>query len=223
MASPSKEGLRCGRGEQKYPPWGTVDVCPGLLLEYDSNQGLGVRCSKKSRMEASAWLDKKAKCGEFHPLEVLLGQAVEQNLLSPEQRERIRRAVAENTREKTQEKFETKNYSSETAVKVVEALIIALETKQKLIEKKDQARELRKQSLFAQMFRFFFYDLSAACLEVKIAFDFSSVDCGRAEMYLRQAISRGTITVEQRAEIRNAVGYKVEFGFDGDRITPIAP
>ena len=96
MASPSehKEGLRCGRRDQRYPPWGTVDECPGLLLEHNREQGLGVRCGKKSRTEG-VWFDKKGKCREFHPLEVLLSQAAEQNLLSPEQLERIRNAVKE--------------------------------------------------------------------------------------------------------------------------------
>jgi hypothetical protein len=98
---PSKEGLRCGIKEQELPPWVTVDECSGLLLEHNHEQGLGIRCGKKSRTEG-VWFDKRGKCGEFYPLEVLLSQAVEQNLLSPEQLEKIRIAISENPKEKSE-------------------------------------------------------------------------------------------------------------------------
>lgn len=230
MASPSghKEGLRCSNKKmvsvKKSPearflgPATTFAECGGLVLEQDPEHGLGVRCYKKS-------------CREFHPLEVLLSQAVEEGLLNPEQRDGIRRAVAESPQEKTKTRPEEamatpraeKIHSAEKAVEVLGAFIIALEAKQELIEEKGQARELRKQSLFAQTFHFFFYDLSASGLEIKITFDFSCLEYRRSEIFLHRVVNRGTITVEQLEELRNAVGYKVEFGFNGDRIMPIAP
>ncbi|MFY9457853.1 MAG: hypothetical protein WAP23_02905 [Candidatus Spechtbacterales bacterium] len=104
MASPSehKEGLRCGwrklgslgRGGPFYYEFTPhFHECEGLLLEQDSEQGLGVRCYKKG-------------CRKFHPLEVLLSQAMEQGLLSPEQREAIRRAIAEEDKEKLENRSE---------------------------------------------------------------------------------------------------------------------
>lgn len=93
MASPSgrskKTGLRCGSlkllksdPDPQKAEWGR---CSGLILEeelvFDSKSGLGLRCWKKD-------------CRRFHPLEVLLSQAAEQNLLSPEQLEKIRIAAS---------------------------------------------------------------------------------------------------------------------------------
>jgi len=96
MASPSdhqtKEGLRCSKKkvvrvkkspEARFPgPAVGIAECGGLVLEQDPERGLGSRCFKKD-------------CREFHPLEVLLGQAIAQNFLSPEQLDVVRKVVNE--------------------------------------------------------------------------------------------------------------------------------
>lgn len=127
MASPSKKGLRCGK---------RIGGCSGLLLE-DDPRGLGVRCSKKN-------------CRAFHPLEVLLSQAVEQKLLGPEQLARIRNVTLEERgnplikepERKTEEnmttaqqetrgndvRFENDADSEEKAKKVLQAFLVTLET-----------------------------------------------------------------------------------------------
>ena len=80
MASSSKKGLRCDAS--RVVGVNRVKECGGLILEQDQKQGLGVRCYKKD-------------CSEFHPLEVSLSRAVEENLLSPDQRDKIRKGVSE--------------------------------------------------------------------------------------------------------------------------------
>lgn len=95
-SSEHKEGLRCDRLNTVYSPWSSptdgYSCCEGLILEDDPELGLGIRCVRKSRLEEGILL-KKVKCDKFYPLEVLLSQAVEQELLKPEQLERIRIAV----------------------------------------------------------------------------------------------------------------------------------
>ncbi|MFY9458033.1 MAG: hypothetical protein WAP23_03905, partial [Candidatus Spechtbacterales bacterium] len=161
MASPSehKEGLRCGRKEQGYPPWGTVDECLGLILERDPEHGLGVRCIKKSRTEAGVWRDKKEKCGSFHPLEVLLSQAVEQNLLNPKQREAIRKVVSEKSERQKEEEImvdvRKKSEDPEKIKKLVRAFIATIEARSEFVEEETQNQELASQILFANNFAAF--------------------------------------------------------------------
>ena len=125
MASPSehetKEGLRCfGR----YLGSGYTAVCRGLVLEKDTEQGLGVRCNKKGRAKKGMFSRDRdtSKCNGFHPLEVLISQAMEQELLDPEQLERIRIAVSEEKTENSGEQkmaTETKDEESRNASRVV--------------------------------------------------------------------------------------------------------
>ena len=111
MASPSehKEGLRCGRSEQRYPPWGTVTECPGLILEHDSILGLGTRCSKKN-------------CRAFHPLEVSLRRAVERGLVDSRQRKAIRRVVPEDSENPGEQEMTTAKHTVEITPRVYPAI-----------------------------------------------------------------------------------------------------
>lgn len=90
---PRKEGLRCDNRKQVKLPekffsldlrdMGMIEIqdCLSLLLERHPEYGLGLRCDKKD-------------CQEFHPLDVLLSRAVEEELLGPDQLERIQNAVS---------------------------------------------------------------------------------------------------------------------------------
>lgn len=131
MASPSKEGLRCDADRDvnisrliaprrvseilnNPAPSGVnrVEECGGLVLERDPGQGLGTRCYKKD-------------CKKFHPLEVLLSQAVEQNLLGPEQRKKILKAFCEEKfgSQGGQEVAEKQSFEKDVIVSVARELL----------------------------------------------------------------------------------------------------
>lgn len=134
MASPSehKDGLRCDADRDvlvrgtflplrvvKALDFGfvaginRVEECGSLVLEQDRKQGLGMRCYKRG-------------CRKFHPLEVSLRRAAEQNLLSSGQLEAIRKIVNEEKSELHGEAEMTTRDAEMQATDLRKSIILAI-------------------------------------------------------------------------------------------------